>query len=327
MTRAVAILFLILAFSACQLDRALPPMLYTGSAGSLFEERTPNPAMGGRAAIEASLIVEGDTVYNFFDCTEDGRIFLESASDQFVSDWQEVIFSPILTGVNLPYTFKLGNLYYTFAIKTVGNDGIYLWKSSDKVNWQLINGGSPVLSRSDDPRSIWYNIWNVAVCADPDGKIYLLAECGRQGSLTAATVGLGFSWGYLENDCLDFDQHRSQIHVLPGGGNPWMEFLPDKDAIIFACGFLQASSPFGSVWWIGAGTASLSADLYEPSSWNTDQGRFALGAPGVHVADPHLVELPTGKAGKLLMTFSFNQEYIYSAFADCSLGELYDLLQ
>lgn len=140
-------------------------------------------------------------------------------------------------------------------------------------------------------------------------------------------MGLGFSWAYLEDDSINFDQHRSSIQVVPSGGNPWMQFLPEKNAILFVCGILTASSPFGSVWWIGAGTANLSTDPYEPDSWKMDQGRFALGVPSIHVADPHLAELPPGKAGKLFMTFSFNQEYIYSAFADCSLGELYDLLQ
>jgi hypothetical protein len=189
MTRTLTILFLILALAACQLEKPLPPMQYTGSAGMLFEERTSNPAMGGRDIIEVSLIAEQDTVFSFFssgpyidNSIYEGGVYLESASSQYVNDWTRIISPPVITAARFPYTLKIGDAYYTFALRLPEATGIYLWKSSNKTTWQLVNGGAAVLTRSGDPRSIWRNIWNVAACAGSDGKIYLLAECGTQTS-------------------------------------------------------------------------------------------------------------------------------------------------
>ncbi len=72
---------------------------------------------------------------------------------------------------------------------------------------------------------------------------------------------------------------------------------------------------FGAEWYVTAST-------FDGATWSTHKDRFTLGTPGVHVCDPHAIEI----GGRLLMTVSVDQNTIYKTEAPETFASLFDRL-
>ena len=75
---------------------------------------------------------------------------------------------------------------------------------------------------------------------------------------------------------------------------------------------------FGNEWYVTAATFDLNTNTV------TEHNSFQIGTRGIHVCDPHLVELPDGRT---LLSVSFDQVSTYLAYTNQTISDLYDQAQ
>ncbi len=195
---------------------------------------------------------------------------------------------------------------------------VYLWKSLDLgLTWTKINGGRPVLTRSDDRTSIYHQLWNVAVDIADDGTWHLLVE-SSDSTPDQREVGLAYSHGRLVDDEISFDDNRSTDHVIKGGGNPWIKHIPGLGLLAIHGQAYTPTRGFGTEWYITASSIGSSE-----TNWTTHLDRFLVGTKGVHVCDPHLVE----HGGDLLLSLSFGQGSTRLLSATVTAAEVFESLR
>lgn len=272
---------------------------FDGSATMFTESHALSYNQQG--AIENSLVNFNGKVLAFFDPNMNGDFFkaeLGSDGKSFIDQQQ------ITSSVRFPYTLVANNSLYNFGSM---NGDIYLWKSTDGGNsWALVNNGQPVLHHSSDPNSIYNQVWNVGVAVDDNGTWHMLVECSVAGAV-ASNVGLAYSTATMTNDSIDFDSNRSNSQVIPKAGNPFLAFVSGKGLLAVHGVTADPTAQYGDEWFVSASTLATGSN-----TWIEHKNTFRIGTKGVHVCDPHLVELP---AGGLMMTVSMNQDSISTAYA------------
>lgn len=289
--------YLILAFlalTACGAKQSSDPdinLQFTGTANSFVQ--TEKKAFNGQAAIETSLVSIRGQLVAFFDPTASGqmdRANLDGSNQVTVISSGLARFSYVMTYSNLLYAFVTRN-----------RDVYELTSADDGFTW--VEQGK-VISHSDDPNSIYYNIWNVGVDVDDTGAWHMLIECAN-ASGTAQSVGLGYATGALA----DLDNNKSAAQVIQSAGNPFVKFVPGK-------GILAIYGTFKGVW-------STTAATFDGTAWMPHEDKFMISAEGYHICDPHAAETAEG----LLLTVSVNQNSIYKTESlDETFASLYDKL-
>lgn len=279
------------------------PLMMQGNAKYFSEFE--NPSYNAASAVENSLVIKDGVVYALFDPLTNGAFHLASLGDDGKL-FAEV--KRIGTDMRFSYTMKYAESYYTFA--KVYED-IFLWSSNDLEKWQLLNSGKPVLSAQRN--SIYQTIWNVGVAVDDSGEWHMLIEASP-ASTDPSKVGLGYSHARWSKGEINFNTNASPTHVIPRAGNPWLGFLPGLGLLAV---YGVTSTPiglYGDEWYIGASKLNPGS-----SKWIAIQD-FRMGRPGIHVCDPHLVELPNGGT---MLTASYDQDSIYKMFSEKSLKQIF----
>lgn len=254
-----------------------------------------------QGAIENSLVRLGDQVLAFFDPNMNGDFFRASlGTDGKHFSKQEAISS----GIRFPYTLAVGTVLYNFCLQ---NQDIYAYKSIDSgFTWKIINNGNPVLSHESSPNSIYNQIWNVGVAIDDQGLWHMLVECSIAGN-DPAKVGLAYTTAIMDGDTISFDPSKTNQQVIQRAGNPFLTYIKGQGLLALHGVTADPTVEYGDEWFVTASTHAINS-----TKWIEHKDTFRIGKPGVHVCDPHLVELPSGG---LMLTVSVNQDSISTAFA------------
>ena len=123
-------------------------LVYYGLAATSTKFGT-NPANSG--IVENSIISENGKLINIYDDGFNGTL---TFGNSYPSDYFKTISYKQVCNVKVrfPYTLKYEGKYYTFGWRYVNNivepSNIYLWSSSDGINWNQENDGMAVLSAS-----------------------------------------------------------------------------------------------------------------------------------------------------------------------------------
>jgi hypothetical protein len=297
-------------------------LVYYGIAATSTKFGT-NPANSG--IVENSIIGEDGKLINIYDDGYNGTL---TFGNSFPSDYFKSILDKQVCNVKVrfPYSIKYGGKYYTFGWRYLNNvlepSNIYLWSSSDGIDWQQENDGLAVLSASSDPNSIWYFIWNVAVAIDDHDVFHLVAECAPNG-INQQRVGLGYSSAKLENGKIDFNPNKTTSHIVKNGGNPYLYYSNTEKTFLLIHGMIYSNvnSLSSDYWWITASYQNM-----ENKTWITNPKKFSLGKSGIHVADPHAAVVQINGKYFTRLIFSYNQNYIYSIFFENDLDSLLEEL-
>jgi hypothetical protein len=235
-----------------------------------------------------------------------------------------VVGASNISACRFPHVFYYDGYFYC-TTHIVDQGPLYMYRSLTGMAWTILNGGSPVMSRSADTSSIYRHFWNPAICMDEDGDtMHFVIECGV--SADQSDVGLGYSHGSLTDliaGGFSFETNLSTEQIIPGGGNPEIKIISDRDAILVLAGSVNTKGR--TYWQIMANYASITADLSDPASW-TESPYFEVLYAGMHTADPDLVVLPSSKTYGLLMGYMYNQASSYQCYFDMTLNELYDAI-
>ncbi len=278
-----------------------------GSATTFYEKT--NPAFNAGAIVENSMVSFQNQIFAFYDEGANGNF----TSAELGNSGQNFFNQKILNlDRRFSYVLNYQETLYNFFYKA---NSIYLEKSTDGLNWQLINNGLPVLNSEPDPNSIYYNVWNVAVTVDEMGVWHLFVECADIRNNTYA--GLAYSTAVMVGDQIDFNPNKSSTFLIQQAGNPYVTNVPGKGLLIVYGQIFLPNENFDYEWYVSAATFNLNTNTV------TEHNEFQVGVRGIHVADPHLVELPNGK---ILLSLSVNQNSTYFAYSDQSMSEFYDLL-
>ncbi len=269
-----------------------------------------NPIFPAGQIGETSIITDG----NSLDCWYAGGMFVDlyhtSASDSICASFGTAT-GPLLEDIRFPYVFLNDGTYYMFAHR-VGYSGIYLWSSTDKTTWTIMNSGNPVLtSAGGDEFRFTYN---VGVCVVND-IWHMFIESGYE--VDQSDVALRYTYSTLAE--LNFDTHKSNIAVIPGGGNPHPVYLADKKSFLMLYGKLSSTTGY---WDIKAATASSDNNIGDPNSWS--EGNFIITYPNMHTVDPTIAQLSSAKDHKIALQFFYNQQYIYQLYSDLTLNNFHD---
>ena len=131
---------------------------------TVFSE-VPNHAFKNRSVVETSLVNIDGSLIAFFDHEWTGKMFRVPLQSSLIATVSPHL---VIESARFPYTINKGGTLFNLA--TVDGN-VYLWKSLDLgLTWTKINGGRPVLNRSDDRSSIYHQLWNVAIDIADDGS-------------------------------------------------------------------------------------------------------------------------------------------------------------
>jgi alpha-tubulin suppressor-like RCC1 family protein len=269
---------------------------------------------GGRAVIETSMLMsdDGQSCDMWYRAGVSPSGFgYAVATDTDCATWSRYPSNPInsVGSESFPYVIKDNGVYYMFFLKGDGN--LYLSSSSDKVNWSPMKGGAPVYSHSSNPGDWDYMIFNPAVQI-VGGTWHMLLE-GQSGG---AIFHVGYASSTLAE--LDWSAHRSANFVQDYVGNPYLTYVPSRNALLDFTGDISTG-----IWKIGCRYASLNDDLANPASWYTC-ANFSLEKSGIHLADPALLVTDGQKSHNIIFQYGYDQSEIYQAYSDLSLEGLYD---
>lgn len=289
----------------CSCAPAPKGLQFEGAAQS-FSVVEKNPFQG-KPVVEASLLNMGGEVVAFYDLGWSGSMHRASLGSQ-ATDFRggELVSAE----ARFQYTLEHDGKLYTFAL-SYGD--VYLTESTDGgLTWNPANGDEPVLTHSPDPASIYHQLWNVGVAIDDQGVWHLLVE-SADALPEQRSVGLAYSTAQMVDGRIEFNTNRSATHVVRGGGNPWLTFIPGRGLLSIHGQVHTPEAGYGAEWYV---TASILKD----GAWISDRSKFRIGTPGIHVCDPHVVRTPDGS---LLMSVSFDQGSTSLVKSDASLASIF----
>lgn len=275
----------VLMFIGCGNPGVKPDLEFKGQAAA-FVQVEKNTFLG-QSAIENSLVIIANKVLAFYDPKINGELYRSDISD---------ISRQIKVDSDSRFTYVMTHLgiLYNFMQRA---DGIYMKSSIDAgFTW---NEAKKVLSKSSDPNSIYYQVWNVGVDVDDQGVWHMLVECSKTGS-DPYGVGLGYVTATMTNSGdLDFDLTKTNQQVLQkGAGNPFVKYVQGK-GLLLIYGLFE-----NGYWRTTAGTMSGIGFKSNPE--------FYIGAKFIHVCDPSAIEIN----GKIILTISYDQVSIYKTEAE-----------
>src|SRR5574343_91018 len=283
---------------------------------------TTNPILSN--AYECSLVMVGDTAQLFYAGINANMatLYYTYATDTLVHDY----ITPVATdldSISYPYVFKSGYTYYCAATNRRDNSKIYLWQSTNKLNWTYANGGNPILTNTGH---YYYTNFNPGICIVDTTWYYFNETCPAAGFDSS---GIIFSYGSL-NNLSAIESNTTNHYIIERGSSPDPVYVPDRNAILLFVG-VQAnqSGPVDDLSYELSNEvcyyASLDDDLSLASSWHLAP-YFILSYPGMTIHDFSFTVLPESKAYNLVMPFFYGQVTDHQVYSSLTLNDFYDAI-
>jgi hypothetical protein len=253
--------------------------------------------MGPYYMVEQSEVWSGSNLLLFYDPGWSGGLnsLLWNASTQQWTN-QTTLFT---SGRRFPYVMSFGSQIMAFSTVPNPSEGIpgdiYLHVSTDGgATFAMANGGNPVLTHSADPNSIYHNLDNIAVAAQPDGTMFMLVDSFSDPQ-TGNNTGLAYSYGTYNptTKTLSFDANKSVTQVLPLAGCAYL-WTDGGGNLVAIHGQLISGS-----WLVTASTR-------KGGVWQTRRDLLQIAQQGIHVADPSAFSYASDGSNTAI-AFSYNQ--------------------
>lgn len=229
--------------------------------------------------------------------------------------WTGYSGNPILTTPQVySYVVNDSGRFYLFNNHDPtanGNGDMYMYNVTDYTNPVIMNGGNPVYTRSSTSSDWDYKIFNPGITIDGNGTWHMLLE----GQSSTSGFRIGYAYSNLSE--MNWSKHRSSSYVIDTSGNPDLEYVPDRNALMSVHGDIS-----GSRWTIVASYANLSDDLTSSANWHASQN-FLISASGIHLADPSLM-YNFNATHPTMLSYNYNQASIYQCYYTSTLNEFYD---
>jgi hypothetical protein len=262
---------------------------YTKWVSNPLNLTVPNSFCGSYIAAETTNIYENGTIHMWFRCSNTGDtrtyIFYTNSSNgvnfttpiNVTSPW-----GPSFPNFGMPYALKINNSYYMMAtqLNATPNKVIYMFNSSDKVNWGNACGTGSLLASGgvhlQNP-SWYYNSTN--------GYAYGLIEQG--------TGPFSLNYWNATSICGGW---ADQGQVYSNGGNAWITYLNNKFVVYYG------NTNLGGAWRfnLAEGSALNSLTTIYPYVLNVTQGW-----ENTHISDPDIAIIDDGNTSFLSQMFLY----------------------
>lgn len=286
---------------------------------------TPNPIFVGKNS-ESSMIMDGEQLDVWFTTGDTlgvgtyDNLWYSYANNDTLTNYATPV--KVIEDIRFPTVVLDENsgIYYCFAHKMSDITGdMFVWTSTDKINWTIGNSGNAVLTPSTNVNSQWYTIWNPGIVLI-DGVFHGWFEIATSaGTLNQNGVRLGYAYTTIAE--MNFNLHLTENNIIDKGGNPWIQYVPERNGLIVMYGLLSDK------WQIRASVVSLDNDLTQPSSYYGTYN-WILGPDNEQTADPSLTYAPT-KTNPIVIQFFHNQPIdsdLYQVYSNLTLNQLYDAM-
>lgn len=280
-----------------------------------FTNSASNPTLPSVG--EASLLMDADGITcNAWVRNVSGTVILyRSANNALLDNWSSTTATTGLpASVLFPTVFQIGSTYYMFIRTSTPTNTIYLYSSTNKLAWTVMNGGSPAITGSATATDWRKNLYNVAV-AVVGTTVHILVE----GNADSGTYNFPAYGGYAS---ADISSPTFTLTTLPQITNLQcadIHYVPEKNAFVgLLTEWTNNSNPpsnyFGQT---RAFKASLNNDLTLPESWNKSGLVFnSIETPfSLLLAADYSFVLTPGKTYPSMMYYNYNQATGYQAYA------------
>lgn len=259
-----------------------PSLAFSGSENRFAT--TENRAWGGAAAIENSFVLHYGKLLAFFDPYATGAM---SRRDMGSGETQSVLPG----GARFSYVLNHNEELLNF----VTIDG--------RINRMSSSDGGLTWSQPIEIQSAPLVQWNPGVVVDSNGLWHMLIEASETG--TGPLQGNAACYYYTSADGISWASHG---RVIERCGNPFL--AATSRGLLVIHGDLEPG-----VW-------QTTASTFDGTTWQTHRDKWAIGSAGVHVCDPHAIEID----GKILLSVSVDQNSITLTQAIDSFESLYERL-
>jgi PKD repeat protein len=293
--------------------------LIADSANPVFTY--PNPSLN--PAIETSLLMDPNNS-SIVDCwfrkynstTTSSNIMYTNATNGLANNWCTPVDTDIPAGREMPFVLydNVTGKYYMFVNNAGSNYDEYLYNSTNKLNWTVMNGGNPVLRHGTTTYT--YRCYNPGVAAVNSSYWPMLIE-GTSSSLS----GFHLSYCYSNLSELNWTAHLSPDRISPNGGNPDLKYVPERNALLSIYG--NSSKTY---WELDSMYAYLDQNLSDPKSWNITN-KTMLNHTNIHDTDPSILFTDYNKTHNMILSFCYNQNVLYQYYADYNLTTFFDAMK
>jgi hypothetical protein len=225
--------------------------------------------------------------------------------------WTRNASNPISMGAwwAYPYVVTYHGCFYMFAGLYAG---LYLYNiTTSPISPQVMNGGKPVYYHNTLNTTWDYQIFNVGV-AIVGNTWYMLVE-GRLGG--------NFNIGFAESTFaeLNWSAHRSTYYMFPKTGNPYLTYVPDRNALLAIYG-----NHSDTYWTVDAMYCYLTNNPYLNASWvKIPSDIFRISSTTHHIADPSMISDFSSTYG-MMISYGYDQTKINQTYYAGSLVQMFD---
>lgn len=264
----------------------------------------------GKKNREPDLVFTGTA--NQFRQTEKRAFNGEAAIENsfvFISNVLHAFYDPIATGAMKRKNMASGT---TQTVLPNGARFSYVRENEGELLNFVTIEGDIYRSRSTDGGFTWIDQikvveaervqWNPGVARDTLGGWHMLIESSETG--TGAFQGDVGCYYFTSADGLTW---AARGRVIDKCGNPYLVFT--------SRGLLVIHGDLRDVW-------STTATTFDGTTWQTHREKFGIGSPGVHVCDPHAIEVD----GKILLSVSVDQNSITLSESNETFEQLHERL-
>lgn len=290
-----------------------------------FVNHPTNPTIPNAAETSLLMQANGTTadmwyrgLTGFFNA--DSVIYYTTATNSMLDNW-----SLPGTALNVhgffPTVFKIGTTYYMFLKNRGGtapadfNAGdIYLYTSTNKTTWTVMNGGAPAITHSATTTDWRNKIYNVAV-AVVGTRLHILCD----GWAASGAYANNYQAGYASADISSPTFTLPSTPTFSNAANPDMMYVPEKNAFLVAFNdlFYLPGGVYRSYMHFAKG--SLTTDLLNPLAWEQSPWQASsladLSLDGPHYPSDFSIAFTPGKAYPMTMTYCYDQAHGYQAYA------------
>jgi hypothetical protein len=295
-------LAVLLLLAGC--SESKPKPILTGMAELFIPHEAE--ALRGTFAVENSYVLRNGQIVALYDHEASGNMRLAGLDAEYSGALADQLV--ISDAARFSYVIEHQGGYLNFVTRA---SKVHMLSSSDLITW---HEQGMVLDNDASPSALNHQQWNAAVAYDSTDTGHMLVE---SGSAMAGQGDVRLRYYQTSPGLQDFS--LTSVPDIIGGGNAWVTYIEGQGLLAIYGAIDGGNGPH----WIIRAAILPNGD----SAWQElPREAFSIAVPGMHIADPHLIETPDGR---VLLSVSYDQQYTWTYISESKLSfvQLFDALQ
>ena len=286
-----------------------PFTIVTSPDGLTFTNHAGNPVIASCG--EGNIIMRDANTCDFWyklPSTGDPKIYHRYADNATLDNWSAAVECSGVTGY-FPSVVKNGSIYYMFTKAVWASGHIYLYQSTDRINWSIMNGGNPVIMASANLTDWNYYIYNVSVVIIGTKFHALVEGAYGSGGISAAIYNAAYTTAEISNPVFTLPSKPTLWNMA----NPALNYSAKRNQIIVTYDILVTDRPAGvPIAQMRILYGEIGMDLTKGYNWNRNSLKYSSispissGGASAFPSDMSICFTPS-KTNKAMMYYCWNQ--------------------